>query len=201
MIWVVSLRIKMPESESMAYRKTDARAFDTFEAARKCARATLKKLAFEKENAMFDGNGTLKALAHYAEHAVEESPEEQEEWEVIAPGKQVWSDVVELIRAICEGRDVDLPAYSTADGEYGEYTDWLAEITYSPEGFLIYGVDDGPCNGIDPYVSTNMLQMETAQAYHLHIDDLFGQDGTSSELYLDILPVDLKEAADDVKKE
>ena len=196
-IWVVSLRTSLPEvARNGADLKTSMRAFENFEMARKCARASLKKLAFGEENDMFDENGTLKALAQYAEHAVEESPEELEEWDVIAPGKQVWSDVVEMIRAICAGRDVDLPAYCTPDGVYGEYTDWLAEITYSPDGFLINGIDDGPCNGINPYISTNMLKMDQEQDYHLHIDDLFGQDGCSSELYLDVLPVDLKEISE-----
>jgi len=55
----------------------------------------------------------------------------------------------------------------------------------------MYGYDDGPCNGYDPKIATNMFDMTEEKDYYLYVDDMFGQDA-SSELYIDLKKIEGK---------
>ena len=73
-----------------------------------------------------------------------------------------------------------------------EYTtDWFIAIESNPGNILIRGEDDGPCNGYDPYIKTNIFSMKEEKDYCLYIDDLFGQD-FSAELYIDLKKTEVK---------
>ena len=50
-----------------------------------------------------------------------------------------------------------------------------------------YSGYDGPINGCFPIIKTNMFSMEAPQHYYMYIDDAFGQDSASSELYIDLI--------------
>ena len=49
-----------------------------------------------------------------------------------------------------------------------------------------YGDDDGPCNGYNPMLYTNVFDLTEEKDYFLYINDLFGQDDFTSELYIDL---------------
>ena len=53
-------------------------------------------------------------------------------------------------------------------------------------------IDDGPCNGYDPDIRTNIFSMKQEQEYYLYINDLLGQDDFSSELYIDLKKVTIQ---------
>lgn len=52
-----------------------------------------------------------------------------------------------------------------------------------------YGDDDGPCNGYDPILNTNIFSVETEQDYYLYIDLCFGHDSYPPKLFIDLKKV------------
>lgn len=51
----------------------------------------------------------------------------------------------------------------------------------------LYGEYEGPYNGIEPLIYTNIFS--TTKEYYLHIVDAFGQEDHSAELYVDLTKV------------
>lgn len=53
----------------------------------------------------------------------------------------------------------------------------------------LYGDYEGPYNGIEPLIYTNIFSMTKEKDYYLHIIDAFGQEDNSAELYVDLTKV------------
>ena len=87
--------------------------------------------------------------------------------------------------SIFNGEKVVLDLYEN------EYMNGMIGLNYDGNSIMIYGVDDGPCNGYDPYIATNAFSMDEEKDYYIYIDDLFGED-YSSELYIDLKKVEVK---------
>ena len=177
-LWVLSIRTSLPdECLTKAYLKTTFSAFETFEDAKKGMREEIKKLAFSK-NAMFDGNGKIIALDSY----IADLDDYEDEGFL---SKNILLKIQDSLFAMLNGEDTVL------DIEEGEYEDGMIAFDFDGESLVSYGVDDGPCNGYDPYIATNAFSMEEERDYYLYIDDLLGQD-YSSELYIDLKQVEVK---------
>ena len=84
------------------------------------------------------------------------------------------------------GNDVSIPETVVNDLEVSN-TDWMLSQKVGDGAVYIFGDYDGPCNGYDPYIKTNIFDMSEEKPYFLYIDDMMGQeDVASSELYIDL---------------
>ena len=172
-IWVLSIRTSLPEvCETANDLKLTVIAYDSFEKGRAAMRDAIKSFAFSR-NAMFDGEGGLIQMQKYSDGIGY-----YEEDFVLTP--DVISSIQNTLKQAFAGND------TAFELECGIYTDWMAAASIEKDSIRMYGDDDGPFNGINPVLSTNILSMEKKQDYYLYIDDRFGQDDASSELYIDL---------------
>ena len=180
--WVLSIKTSLPEvCESAGELRTHIFTFESFEDARTALRKALKKYAFSK-NSMFDGRGHI---VHFLKYFDDPSLIDWDGEEIYYDGDYL--DLTNLdamessIHKIFEGKDI-VPKIKE-----GFYTDHTIAYTYENGEVSFRGDDDGPCNGYTPVLKTNMFSMEAPQHYYMYIDDAFGQDSASSELYIDLI--------------
>ena len=176
-VWVLSVKTSLPD---VCMNSNDLEAnfmvFESFEKGREEFRKIVKEYAFS-ENAMFDGKGYISNLKRYADEMWSEDDFEHLE------KKRIYN-ILEALSNAFDGKDFEFEMEA-------EYTDWFIAIESNPGNILIRGEDDGPCNGYDPYIKTNIFSMKEEKDYCLYIDDLFGQD-FSAELYIDLKKTELK---------
>lgn len=180
--WVLSIRTSLPDvCESHGDLQTSIYTFDSFEEARTALRKVLKKYAFS-ENSMFDGKGNIVHLRNYIfDLTCDDVDEEDVDYcdDYLDPTNL---DAMEsAINKIFKGKDV-VPKIKE-----GFYTDHMVAYTYQNGEISFCGDGDGPCNGYTPVLKTNMFSMEAPQHYYMYIDDAFGQNSASSELYIDLI--------------
>lgn len=86
-----------------------------------------------------------------------------------------------------EGNDtaVKLPG---GRNEY-RWEDCYIKLSVKPDSVNLFGIDEGPCNGIAPKLKTNIFSMKRKKHYYLYIDDMFCGQNFSSELYIDLKKV------------
>lgn len=176
-IWVLSVRTSLPKTCAFfGDMKIQYWAFDSFEKAKAALRTKLKELAFSK-NAMFNGNGQITQLEKYISEMWEG---EDEDDDVLSKG--MLTKIHSALTDAFSGTEAPL---GIADGDY---TDWMIAVRVKGDSVCFRGEDDGPINGYDPVLDTNIFSMENAQDYYLYINDRLGQyDGeTTSELYVDL---------------
>ena len=176
--WVLSIKTSLPEvCENRGDLQTSIYTFDSFDEARTALRKALKKYAFSK-NSMFDGKGNIIYFHKYiADLAYDDDMDEYDDF--LSPKKL--RAVERALKNIFKGKDI-VPKIKE-----GFYTDYMIAYTYENGEVSFRGDDDGPCNGYTPVLQTNMFSMEAPQNYYMYIDDAFGQDSASSELYIDLI--------------
>ena len=180
-VWVLSVKTSLPDRcHSIGNFKPTVIAFDSFEKGREEFRESVRKWAFS-ENSMFDGNGYITYLKEYADERLDD-----DECYDDYLSKSGLYYVMNCLRDAISGKDVHL------EMEGAFYTDWMIGMDVDPGKVSIYGVDDGPCNGFDPCIRTNMFSMAQPQDYYLYIDDCLGQFECSSELYVDLVKAEVK---------
>ena len=150
-------------------------AFYSFSEAKDALREALKKLTFKK-NEMFDGEGKITRLKQYIDKTVDFKRESDDG--ILT--KEVLNKVQNALCDVFAGKE------TMADIEEGIYTDYFVAFEYKEGVIRFYGDDDGPCNGYDPTLYTNMFDMTEEKDYFLYIEDAFGQDDCISELYIDL---------------
>ena len=180
--WVLSIRTSLPEvCENAGELKTHVFTFESFEDARAALRKALKKYAFSK-NSMFDGRGQIIHLRKYVYNlTLDDVDGEHIDYYDDFLDPTNLDAMEDAIYKIFKGMDV-VPKIKE-----GFYTDYTIAYTYENGEVSFRGDDDGPCNGYDPVLKTNMFSMEAPQHYYMYIDDAFGQDAASSELYIDLI--------------
>ena len=184
-IWVLSVRTSLPyECVSKDMLGTDFFAFENFSDARNAMRDTIKELAFS-ENAMFDGAGKIIHLNDYINDMDDAEDANEDDYEDdYFLSKSVMIKIQDAFLKLFKGEVYDFELAGS------DYTDYMISVN-STFGIEIVGDDDGPCNGYEPYISTNAFSMKEEKDYYLYIDDLLGQE-YSSELYIDLKKVELK---------
>ncbi|MBQ3202154.1 MAG: hypothetical protein IJB36_00755 [Clostridia bacterium] len=187
--WVLTIKTSLPNTcESYADMRTDCRVFDSFGKAKAALRETLKSLAFTR-NAMFDGEGKMKYFESYIEDSWEDDePEEDEEFRY--NGCLTASRLRTLQAALTKvfaGEDISLPLL-----EDGDYMDGMLAMEVHTNSVQLMGWDDGPCNGYEPLIATNMFNMVKEGDYYLYLDDMFGKDDCSAELYVDLKKAEIQ---------
>ncbi len=174
-LWVLSVRTSLPETcERADELKVSFAVFESFGKAKEAMRAKIKEFAFAK-NSMFDGRGRIKYLDKYIK---EDDFDDYEEDDVLTVKRL--RAIQEALTAAFSGEDAKI------DVEDGNYTDWTIAATVEDGEVRFYGDDDGPINGYDPVLRANIFSMEAERDYWLYIDDAFGQDCATSELYIDL---------------
>ena len=175
--WVLSIKTSLPEvCKNYGDLKTSIYTFESFDAARVALRKVLNKYAFS-ENSMFDGKGNIVYLHKYIEKFTDyEDVDFSDDFLTIKKLRAV----EDAIRNIFEGKDI-VPEFKE-----GFYTDCMIAYTYENGEINFRGDDDRPYNGYNPVLRTNMFNMLDENDYFLYIDDLFGQDEATSELYIDL---------------
>lgn len=181
-IWTLIIKTSLPETaESTVELALEVKAFGNFEDAKKALREKLKELAFT-ENAMFDSKGKLVFLDRYAEDLNDEYDDDEG-----SLSRSKLNCVQNALKGIFEGKDAPLQMK-----EVERCSDWMIAVDITQGGISIYGCDDGPFNGYDPKIKTNMFDMAEEKDYYLYIDDMLGQEEASSELYIDLVKTKLE---------
>jgi len=182
-IWVLSVKTSLPGTcYNEADLETTISAYESFEKAREALRIKVNDLAFTK-NAMFDGNGKITAFDKYIKEFDGYDNDEDDEYETY---KTVYTKIQNALYDIFSAEDTELKLQDSF------YTDYMIGIKFDGESISFSGFDDGPCNGYDPILNTNMFSMKEEKDYYLYIDDRFGQDDEcTAELYIDLKKVTL----------
>ena len=178
-IWVLSIRTSLPETcIFFSDMQTEFLAFDSFEKAKTILRERLKELTFSP-NAMFNGKGQITLLDKYISGMW--APEDDSDVDDDVLSNDRLTKIQDALTAAFSGQDVRL------DIKDGDYTDWMIAVCVKENSVSFRGDDDGPINGYDPVLKTNIFSMEEPQDYYLYINDRFGQyDEATSELYVDL---------------
>ncbi|MBR6603887.1 MAG: hypothetical protein IKK94_07720 [Clostridia bacterium] len=177
--WVLSIKTSLPEvCRSRGDLKTSFFAFESFEEARAALRKVLKKLAYTK-NSMFDGKGNIIYFNNYIENLTYDEDSDYYDDDFLTSKKLKTAE--RALKNIFKGKDA-VPKIKD-----GFYTNYMIAYTYENGEINFRGDDDGPCNGYDPVLRTNMFDMLRENNYFLYIDDVFGQDEATTELYIDLL--------------
>ena len=187
--WVLTIKTSLPHTcLSHAELQTECLAFDSFQKAKAALRERLKALAFSR-NAMCDGEGKMIHFEKYIQQNNHEDTTE-EYWEFMDNG---WLTVGRLnvleaaLTKVFAGEDMQLPFL-----EDGGYDDGMLSLHMCGDRVQLMGWDDGPCNGYEPLICTNMFNMAQEGDYYLYLDDMFGQDNCSAELYVNLKKAEVK---------
>lgn len=153
-------------------------AFDSFEMAKTALREKIRELAFS-QNAMFNGKGQITLLDKYISGMW--VPEDDSDVDDDILSKDRLTKIRDALTGAFSGHDTQLGIPD------GDYTDWMIAVQVKGNSISFRGDDDGPINGYDPVLKTNIFSMEEPQDYYLYINDRFGQyDEATSELYVDL---------------
>ena len=186
-IWVLTIKTSLPETcASYDDLKMTVMAFDTYEKARTAFREKLNTLAFSV-NSMFNGKGQITELIdHLRNYALSEAEIEisETEDEPKCLSKERFTQLHSALTEAFAGRDTQVGIPS------GHYTDSVyLSAQVKPNYLHLYGDFEGPECGITQAIHTNIFTMAEEKDYFLYIDDYFGQDSNSSELYMDLTKV------------
>lgn len=180
-IWVLSVKTSLPDiCFNSADMETTITGYKTFTEARDAFRRILREFAFSK-NSMFDGDGNMIYLKKYLDEAWE--PDADDFVDVDMLTKDNLTEIYNALKTVFEGNEYDISKFN----DY--YTDYMIAIEVKDGTMLFHGEDDGPCNGYDPDIATNIFSMQDEKDYFLYIDDCLGQDDATSELYIDLKKV------------
>ncbi len=180
-VWVLGIRTSLPEICEGPLQETKYAVFGEFAAARDAMREAMRGFAFSK-NAMFDGDGCLVQLLRHREGMwVDDDPD--------FLGPEIWDRLSAALRGVFAGEDRPLQGFRP------RYEEWdMIAADFEEDRVSVYGIGDGPCNGYDPVIRTNCFSMREEQDYYLYLNDLFGQDEASAELYIELRRVELQAA-------
>lgn len=181
--WVLTIKTSLPHTcEHHGELQTECLAFDSFQKAKAALQERLHGFAFTR-NAMFDGQGKMIHLDRYSTQSYD-CAELDEEEDFLDNGCLTGYRLNILQAALAkvfEGKSIQLPFL-----EDGDYVDGMLELVVHDNRVCLQGWDDGPFNGYEPLICTNMFNMAKEGDYYLYLDDLFGQDNCSAELYIDL---------------
>lgn len=86
----------------------------------------------------------------------------------------------------------DVKNFSSETIPTNTWTDYLIGCSFSPEKIFIEGVDDGPCNGIDPYILINTFNMDNPdKEYVFRFRNAFGEGW--DYIYIDMMSSEIDE--------
>lgn len=179
-IWTLSIKTSLPNlCKTPADLKLSIYVYESFERAKRAFYEKMKEIAF-KENCLFDGNGKIKELNYYTQVSYESEDEEEDESIGILTVKAL-NDFQNKLSLSLKGETTKLNLCN------GKYCDSMLSLVLSNDSVTVFGDEEGPINGCDAFIHTNILDMSEEKDYFLYIDDLFSFDQDAScELYIDL---------------
>ena len=184
-VWVLTVKTSLPKScEHFSDLKVETLAFDSFEKAKKAFREKVKKFAFSK-NAMFNKKGQITYLNTYIKDGLDAEDDADDFGDDFLSAKTL-SKIQDALSVTFSGQDTKLGIKN------GCYTDWMIAVQVKGNSVDFYGDGDGPINGYEPILKTNIFSMEKEQHYYLYIDDCFGQYENTAELYMDLMKAEIQ---------
>lgn len=165
-IWVLLQDHNLPfqngeSSNDDELRDTRVRAYTSFERAREDMKTLVHEFA-TSDNGLFDGNGGIVGFQAYVDNWNEDfEVEDLESAQAVPRAFKEWI--------------MDMDGFDASSIPECHSTDYLLGIASSSERIVVGGIDDGPCNGIDPIVWVNMFDMSDPDAnYYFCIRNAFG---------------------------
>lgn len=187
-LWVLYERSDIDRGGEWDYQnyRTSCRVFQDFGVAKKAMKELIKSYALN-ENSMFDGNGCIKNYdyeSYYSDDFM---------WPDMKEEKELFASIKELLKKLCTDELQKSELEEITDCFVTNYM-YAAEITTTDEiVLLIRGDDDGPCNGINPYVHTNIFEMDNEKKdYFFYLEDMFTEDDFASHLFIDLKKVEVE---------
>ena len=182
--WILSVmtnffdRKNCPFSCKMA---TKYYVFDDFRTGRKKMLEEIARIRKEGK-AMFDENGDLIYLNRYITKM--EKSELNEEYLKSCDEESLLADKMKEARRLLRGV---MNGVETNDTKLdGFFTDYSVGLQISGGYLIICGDDDGPSNGYDPDILTNMLTVTEEKNCYFHLRDNFGQNHDPSYVFLEL---------------
>lgn len=206
-IWVLTLRTNVSVDSILPVDEGKEAngfwAFSSFEKAKENMKSLIRAYA-NTPNKVFDGQGLCTDLEKYLA--------ERREWDqFVNPQKDDGNEEFHRLLIDARGGYDDtadsfwkasklpeiLKSYLTNMESFSPdiipkvtWTDYLIGCKLSPEEIFIKGVDDGPCNGIDPFFHINTFKMDDPEKdYHFRIRNAFFDDWDNiwSFIYIDLM--------------
>lgn len=195
-VWTLTVKTSLPDvCESDDDLKVTRKSFETFQSAKCALYEILDELAFT-DNAMFDGKGFLKNLFLYIEeveeyertyaHLDEDGDDADSDWLTSSFLKDFHNCLHQIF---CKNN-------TTLSFAHPQYSDLDICVDIANNAVNMRGCGQGPGNGVDPRIKTNMFDMTEEKDYMLYINDLFGGrcgQELSAELYVDLNKVEYAE--------
>lgn len=143
--------------------------FSDFEKA-KSEMYRLIRLNAMSHNGLFDGNGKITNFSNY----LDESKKNKSEDEEFFGYDDSEIEFVEDIEKFLQKWVLNPAQYDETDIPCGDYFDGMIEISGYDDYLCIRGADDGPCNGVNPYIFIDCFSMDNPnRAYHCFFKELF----------------------------
>lgn len=159
-VWLLfeDRNVARKDEEEFSGVKKEFRVFSKFEDAVREMRKLIQTHAFT-DNALFDGNGHIREFEKYIERDAAAVDDFDNDFENCST--KPLREISEKLRSFFASLE-DYPEISRLYGF--EWTDWLCGCKCRMENghpiLTIEGVDDGPCNGIDPDIYINSFIMD-----------------------------------------
>ena len=213
-VWVLSERRSVNVEGSVQPLKkgqtsTGVWVYSDFEKA-KADMLRLIRAHARSDNGLFDGDGNIVGFNEYLYEIDEEerwSPEPETAEQAVFyrlrtethGGYESTEAAFEKIAAVPRLlRDwlLEEPDFTPCDIPEGSFTDSMIGVKASPEQISVDGVNDGPCNGIDPCIRINTFNMDDPdKAYHFCVRNTFEErfDEPEYYVYIELMKVGIDE--------
>lgn len=154
-IWVLTIKTSLPKTcYSYDDLKTTVMAFDSYEKARSAFREKLRTFAFSK-NTMFNKKGQITLLNHHiSKYAISEAEFDEGDSQGYL-SKECLTKIQNALTDAFAGRDTKI---GLPNGYYTDECDFSVQI--KPGSIRLYGDYEGPCNGVQALIYTNIFSMK-----------------------------------------
>lgn len=149
--------------------------FTDFEKAKKEMHRLIRLNAMSN-NGLFDGNGKITEFSRYLQEQkkVRNSSEEQYGSDIFDDEEMEYAESVE---AFLQKWALNPAQFRETELPFEHYFDGNIEIWGSDDMISIRGADDGPFNGINPYIYIDCIIMDNPErSYHCFFKELFDFD-------------------------
>lgn len=213
-VWVLSERRNVNVEGSVQTLKagqtsTGVWVYSDFEKAMRDMLRLIRAHA-RSDNGLFDGDGNIVGFNEYLYEIDEEErwspePKTAEEasfyrfWTENHGGYENTESAYAKIAAVPEllrNWLLEKPDFTPFDIPEGSFTDSMIGVKTSPEQVSVEGVDDGPCNGIDPCIRINAFKMDDPdKEYQFCVRNTFEErfDEPESYVYINLMKVEVDE--------
>ena len=182
-------------------------AYSGFEKAKSDMLRLIRAYA-KSDNGLFDGEGNIVGFREYfhnirEENCFSEEPRNEKEasfFKAMAELHGGYDDTeasfrqIESVPALLREWLTEAPGFTPDTIPDAAFTDHSLGCKASPEQIFVEGVDDGPCNGTDPYILINTFRMDDPdREYNFRVRNTFEDrfDEPERFVYIDLMKVEV----------